>query len=275
VTAPAPAPEALPASDPEPVLLATPAGPLSVTDEGPREGPVVVAVHGIPGSVRDFRYLAPPLLARGVRLIRLDLPGFGATPAQRAAIETVEGRAAVVVHAASALGIERFAVLGHSMGGATALLTGALFPRRVTRVLLVASIGLRVHHGLGRPPASFTRLARLLALPLVGHALVPLSRAQYRRRRFPGVEAMGRADFARHLRAIGATDFDALARAARGELPPVLLASARDDHLVETAISDELAAATRARHVVYVKGGHNIQKTRALELAAEIADFLG
>ena len=50
---------------------------LAYTDEG--TGPVVLAIHGCPGSVRDWRWLGHPL-ASHFRLIRLDLPGFGETP---------------------------------------------------------------------------------------------------------------------------------------------------------------------------------------------------
>jgi len=50
--------EPLPTSDPEPRLLPLPHGPVAYVDEGPRGAPALVVVHGIPGSVRDFRYLA-------------------------------------------------------------------------------------------------------------------------------------------------------------------------------------------------------------------------
>jgi haloalkane dehalogenase len=63
-------------SDPPPEVLQLPEGPLAYIDEGPREGRALIAVHGIPGSARDFRYLAPQLSSR-VRFVRFDMPGFG------------------------------------------------------------------------------------------------------------------------------------------------------------------------------------------------------
>jgi pimeloyl-ACP methyl ester carboxylesterase len=55
---------------------------LSFTDEGAQDASTLFAVHGVPGSVRDSRYLGPPLLPFA-RLIRVDLPGSGGSEAKR------------------------------------------------------------------------------------------------------------------------------------------------------------------------------------------------
>src|SRR5262249_23338585 len=114
----------LPVSDPEPRRLDLPHGVLAYTDEGPRGAPALIAVHGIPGSGRDFRYLAPQLTP-DVRVLRVDLPGFGGSAPVEDAVATLRGRARVVLALADALGLERFAVAGHSMGGGAALVLAA------------------------------------------------------------------------------------------------------------------------------------------------------
>jgi pimeloyl-ACP methyl ester carboxylesterase len=82
--------------------------------------------------------------------------------------------------------------------------------------------------------------------------------------------------FATHFHAIGAADFEHLKRAARAALPPMLIAWALDDSLVESEIPAELARALpHARTLVFDQGGHNIQKTRAPELATAIQELLG
>jgi pimeloyl-ACP methyl ester carboxylesterase len=97
----------------------------------------------------------------------------------------------------------------------------------------------------------------------------------YRQRRFPGADSLDAAGFAVQLRAIGAADFALMRRAVHGPLPPALLAYARDDHIVETPVSEELARALpQARVVAFDEGGHNIQKTRAVELAAAIREAM-
>jgi pimeloyl-ACP methyl ester carboxylesterase len=249
-------------------------GPLAYTDEGPAGAPALIGVHGIPGSVRDFRYVAP-YLTETIRLVRVDLPGFGGSTRLPAASESLEGRARVVTELADLLHLDRFGVMGHSMGGGTALVTGWRLPERVSLVVLISSLGLSAHRGLGLPPRAFTALAAALERPLLARALVPLMRAQYRRRRFSHAEQMGAGDFALHCRAVAAADFALMRRAAAGPLPPTVVAYSRDDPMVQTWISEELAAGLPgARVLAFEEGGHHLQKTRAAELAAAIREQL-
>lgn len=265
----------LPTSDPPPAALALPTGPLAYVDEGPREAPALLAVHGIPGSVRDFRYLAPQLTDR-VRLIRVDLPGFGGSAPVDDAIDGLTGRAHGVLALADHLGLRDFGVLGHSMGGATAVVLAAEHRQRVRALVLVASVALSLHRGMGMTPRAYRLLARGLRLPLLGPLLARSARAEYRRRRFPGADEMDAGALALQLRAVGATDFERIRRAVRGALPPTLLAYARDDHMVEGWIAEELARELPAARVLsFDDGGHNLQKTRAAELAAAIKECLG
>jgi 3-oxoadipate enol-lactonase len=261
-------------SDPPARLVLLPQGEVSYTDEGPAGAPAIIAVHGIPGSVRDFRYLAPHL-TDAVRLIRLDLPGFGGSPPSEDAVRTLEGRARVMLALADLLRLERFAVLGHSMGGGPCLMLGAEHRARVTLVALVASLALTPHRGLGLPPRWFTGLAAALDQPWLARVLVPLVRAHYRRQRFGGADRLTRADFALHCRAVAAADVSAMRRAAHAPRPRTLIAYALDDPLVQPWIQEELAAAMPdARVMRFADGGHQLQKTRAVELAAAIREEL-
>ncbi len=265
--------DAPPTSDPAVALFEAPWGPLAYVDEGPRHAPPVVMVHGIPGSVRDFRYLAPRLVPR-VRAVRVDLPGFGGSAAMTG--DGFASRARAVIALADHLGLARFGVLGHSMGGGTALFAARLAPERVSALALVASVGVSRHRGLGRSPRQFRVIAAALSIPILGPALVRMSREQYRRRGFSGADTMTTDGLRFQLRALAATDFGAIRAALRGPLPPTLVAYARDDHLVETRVSDELAAALpAARIVAFPDGGHNLQKTRAGELAQAVAQLVG
>jgi pimeloyl-ACP methyl ester carboxylesterase len=259
-----------PTSDPRPERVLLPGGAVSYVDEGPRDAPAVVALHGVPGSLRDFRYLAPQLTEH-VRFVRVDLPGFGGSDPVDAAVATLPGRARAVLALTEHLGLSTFGVLGHSMGGATALVLAAGHRKRVGLLTLVASMGLRRHRGLGMSPRAFALFSRGLRAPLLSAILVRVARRQYRRRRFPGADDMGPADFALQFRAIGATDFGLLRRAAAGALPPTLVVYAADDRLVEPRIAEELLGMIpHARALRFETGGHNLQKTRALELGKAI-----
>jgi pimeloyl-ACP methyl ester carboxylesterase len=263
----------LPTSDPEPQRAALPHGVVTYTDEGPAAAPVLIAVHGIPGSVRDFRYLAPQLLPAR-RVVRVDLPGFGGSAPVADAIRTLPGRARVVVALADVLGIDRFTILGHSMGGGTALVVASEHATRVSGLVLVASLALRLHRGLGAPPRSFGWVARALETPGLRRLLLPWVRHGYRKRRFPGAEEKTAGDFAHLLHALSAVDFEVMRAAVRRPLPPTLIAYARDDHMIETEVAEELAAALPgARVLAFDEGGHNIQKTRAVELGTAIREM--
>src|SRR6185503_18282779 len=154
--------EPLPTSDPELQVFRMPHGDLSYVDEGPREAPALFLVHGVPGSVRDFRYLAPQL-SDVVRVVRLDLPGFGGSAPVADAVETLPGRARIVLALADHLGVSRFSVLGHSMGGGTAMVLASPHPDRVRLLVLVASLALSRHRGLGLPPWAFPLVAASLS----------------------------------------------------------------------------------------------------------------
>ena len=266
--------EPLPTSDPEPRVWRMAHGDLAYVDEGPRDAPALFAVHGVPGSLRDFRYLAPQL-TDDVRVVRVDLPGFGASAPVDDALETFPGRARVVLALADHLGLGGFSILGHSMGGGTAVALASRHRERVRLLVLVASLALSRHRGLRLPPRAFGLLAAGLGVPGLRGYLLEKTRQAYRRRRFPGADTLDAAGFAAQLRAIGAADYGLMRRAARGALPPTILAYARDDHMIETRISEELARALpKARVIAFDEGGHNLQKTRARELAAAIREEL-
>ncbi|EYC38389.1 hypothetical protein Y032_0720g1812 [Ancylostoma ceylanicum] len=40
----------------------------------------VVAIHGAPGSHKDYKYVTPLLQQKGIRFIGVNMPGFGLTP---------------------------------------------------------------------------------------------------------------------------------------------------------------------------------------------------
>lgn len=105
---------------------------LRVHDSG-SAGPPVFWLHGSP-QTGD---LLPPLLAvPGVRLLSYDRPGYGGST--RLPGRDVAAAAADVAAVADALGLDRFAVAGHSGGGPHALACGALLPDRVTAVASIS-----------------------------------------------------------------------------------------------------------------------------------------
>lgn len=267
-------------SDPPPRLVETALGPVCLVDEGPSDGPpdgpVVVCIHGVPGSHRDFRYLAP-LLSGFVRVVRVDLPGMGGSPAPPGFDHSLEARARSVLAAMDSLGLGRVMVVGHSMGGGVAVALTDLAPERVSALVLLASTGPRRHRGMrGVYPWMLESMAFALTVPGLRDQLVPPLRERWRQARFPNTDKMSAEDLRFGLKLAAGMDFSAHARRLARIAVPSLVVWTEDDHLVEPAVSLELAAAIAgARTLPFPKGGHNLQKTRAPEVAAAMRELLG
>jgi pimeloyl-ACP methyl ester carboxylesterase len=73
----------------------------------------------------------------GVRWFAFDRPGYRST---RLVARDVASAAGYAVRVADALGIDRFAVMGHSGGGSHALACAALLPDRVTAVATISGL---------------------------------------------------------------------------------------------------------------------------------------
>lgn len=100
-------------------------------------GTPVVFVHGWLGSW-DLWRPTMEALAWTHRCYALDLWGFGES-GKRSATAMVSNYIDLVAQFLDALGIERAAVIGHSMGGTTALGAAIRYPERVSRVGVIGS----------------------------------------------------------------------------------------------------------------------------------------
>ncbi|WP_143753237.1 alpha/beta fold hydrolase, partial [Clavibacter michiganensis] len=104
---------------------------LHCYDTGPGDGAdlVVVYHHGTPNVGPPPAPLVEAPAGRGIRWISYDRPGYGGSA--RDPGRTVATTAADDAAVADALGIDRFAVLGHSSGAVLALAAAAALPGRV------------------------------------------------------------------------------------------------------------------------------------------------
>lgn len=104
----------------------------------PQTNLVVFWHHGTPNVGEPPAPLLPAAERDGIRWISYDRPGYGGSPPQRG--RTVASVAADVTHVADALGVERFAAMGHSGGGPHALACAALMPERILGVVCGAGL---------------------------------------------------------------------------------------------------------------------------------------
>jgi len=253
-------------SDPEYRTLTTPVGELAITDVG--AGAPVLAVHGMPGTVRDFRYLGA-LLEPHLRFIRLDLPGFGASPPRLP--PTRAGYVEAIVRALDALGLERAVLLSHSFGSGMVLSVAAEAPTRVAGLALLAPTGLRPNRGMKRFPVPPRVLEGALATPGLGRVLG--------RRLEPGFRAMGfrctEAEARRSITTVARWRFAETRAAVQALRCPVFGAWTDDDHAVEPAIVTELLDhLPPGPRLGFATGGHNLQKSRAAEIAEALIPWV-
>ncbi|HMR03606.1 MAG TPA: alpha/beta hydrolase [Candidatus Competibacter phosphatis] len=124
----------------EELKLQTPYLRLAARAWGPLDGVPVLALHGWLDNAASFDALAP--LLPDVRLVALDLTGHGRSEHRPPGIHYhFVDFIPDVVAAADALGWNRFALLGHSLGGGIASFIAATLPERIDRVAMIEGLG--------------------------------------------------------------------------------------------------------------------------------------
>jgi pimeloyl-ACP methyl ester carboxylesterase len=256
------------ASDPELRHVDVDGLRVAHTDEG--RGPTIVAVHGLPGSVRDYRWLGGALRAgsQPVRLVRVNLAGFGEGEGPAPAWSELGARLAA---AAEAVAGGPHVLVAHSFAAPIALAATALAPASLRGLALLAPVGLRPHQMYRRlPPRPI--LTAALRGRLTRPPLVHLFRAAMRRTGFP--HSLTAATVGRTLDLLASFEFDWAIESARRVHLPVFGAWTLDDSFVEPAVVIELLdALPPGPRQGFPDGGHNLQKTRARELAAALAPW--
>jgi esterase len=108
------------------------------------EGPPVVLLHGLFGAARNFGAVQRALAAR-FRVIALDIRNHGDSP--HAPDMRYPVQAADVRETLLSLGIEKAAVIGHSMGGKAAMALALRWPDQVGRLLVADIAPVIYQHG--------------------------------------------------------------------------------------------------------------------------------
>ncbi|WP_328992256.1 alpha/beta fold hydrolase [Kribbella sp. NBC_01245] len=107
---------------------------LPTTTYGESGTPVVV-LHGLFGSSRNWMTAARRLAAAGHRVIAMDLRNHGTSP--HVPTMSYPEMAEDVAETITTLGLGPVALIGHSMGGKTAMLTALQTPALVDRLVVV------------------------------------------------------------------------------------------------------------------------------------------
>jgi pimeloyl-ACP methyl ester carboxylesterase/enoyl-CoA hydratase/carnithine racemase len=204
------------------------------------DGPPLVLLHSL-GTSNQMWQAVLPQLASQYRVIALDARGHGAST-NRGGYRPDEV-ARDVVALADRLGLRRFAVLGISMGGLTAVRVAASLGRRVAALVLSST-----YASVAGPQAEL-RIANaertLERMPMAGFARTYVEQTLSRDTSYEAREAiagqiatMSRTDYLDTLKAIGRDDVSPFLSAIES---PCLVLTAEFDLSVPKAVSHRLA----------------------------------
>jgi pimeloyl-ACP methyl ester carboxylesterase len=125
---------------PREIYLDIPLGRIAALRAGDPNGTKVLALHGWLDNAASFLPLATHFPQ--LDLVMPDLPGHGRSAHLGPGAEYTGGVAVnAVLDIADALGWQRFALLGHSMGAGIASLVAASSPQRIDRLVVIEALG--------------------------------------------------------------------------------------------------------------------------------------
>jgi pimeloyl-ACP methyl ester carboxylesterase len=136
---------------------------VHLRDEGPRDAPVLVLLHGSNADLHTWEPWTRSLTDR-FRVIRYDQIGHGLTGPNPSAGHSQAEMVAVLERLRLKLGLNRFALGGNSMGGGLAVRYALAYPEYVSALVLVDAAGAPRKADGGRGNLGFT----LAAMPGVG-----------------------------------------------------------------------------------------------------------
>jgi pimeloyl-ACP methyl ester carboxylesterase len=246
-------------------------------------GRPLLLVHGFTGAKEDFADHLDDLAAAGWHVVALDLPGHGDSHPAGAAFG-FEPYAEVVLGLADDLGWDRFALLGHSMGGVVAQHVVLEAPRRVSALVLMDTtpdcvevdpelVDLACDVAVTEGMPQLLELQRSLGGPLDTDVGIGLRQRpgwlELQDRKFLACTAEMYVTMARLLTsATSRAD-----RLAAVEAPTLVLVG-EEDRLLR-APSDRLAAAIPGARLVVIPGaGHNPQLEAPEAWREAVTDFL-
>ncbi len=238
-------------------------------------GVPVLLVHGFGADLNTWMF-TQPALAEERRAIALELPGHGGS-AKDIGSGTPEHLTAALEGAATALGIERVHLVGHSMGGAIAASLALRRPELVATLTLIASAGLGSEINTafidGFVRASRRREAvEVLSLLVHDPALVSRTMVEdvLRYKRLDGVAA-ALAKIAESWFAGGRQSLDLTAGIAALKLP-VQIIWGREDRIIPVSHAEALAARLPV-HIVE-QSGHLPHMERGGDVARLVKRFV-
>ncbi|WP_158846397.1 alpha/beta fold hydrolase [Saccharothrix deserti] len=240
-------------------------------------GPGLLLAHGAGGGVEaNFGSILDDL-ALTHTVVGVDYPGAGKTPRSTEPL-VLDDLADELVRAGVESGLDRFAILGYSLGTAVAVRTAVRHPDRVTALVLTAGFA----HPDNRLRLALDTWARLLD----GDRMVLARYATFAGTGQTYLDSRTAEELDESVRQLaevipaGSPEHVALTASVdtRAELAtitaPTLVVATTEDGLVVPALSGTLASGIPGAELVGVRSGHGIAVEAPDEWLGVIQDFL-
>ena len=104
------------------------------------EGEAVVCVHGVPASCFLYRKVLDELAGRGLRGVAFDLPGLGLAERPQVYDYSWTGLGRFCAAAVDELGLDRFHLVVHDVGGPVGFELAAAMPQRVRSLTILNTL---------------------------------------------------------------------------------------------------------------------------------------
>ena len=262
-------------------VMELPGGDLQVREDGPRDAPAVVLLHGFACSIGWWDDMVPAL-ARDHRVIRFDLLGHGGSEKPRDGYG-MESQARLVAAALDRLRVRKADIVGHSMGGTVGT---ALVEQR--RPLVRSLVILDSNSDKDDSHLPFT--ARLGFVPVLGQAIrrvVPdeMISAGLESAFADGFDVPDR--FVDDFKDMTYTSYDespsaskdyreggSLADRLKDDRVPLLVIFGSEDKLVDADTAQDYRIVPGARIIVLDGVGHSPHVERPVATARLIRNFL-
>lgn len=252
-------------------------------------GHPVIMLHGSGPGATGWSNFAPNIrsLARSFRVLAVDAPGWGRSPT---ALPEHYDHPNAVLELMDALDIERAALVGNSMGGATALAFASRYPDRISHLVTMGSgalteipisfgpgdgpsEGLKILFDCYREPSleKMTRLAEIMTFDSK-HASPELAQERLNNA-LANPEHL--ENFLKGLATGGPVRTRATLSEAASITTPTLLIHGRDDRVVSFEYSLRLLGVIPdSRLVLFNRCGHWAQLEHAEEFNRLVTDFI-
>jgi pimeloyl-ACP methyl ester carboxylesterase len=248
-------------------------------------GPVVVLLHGQPGTASVWGTTLSHVRDSGMRVLAVDRPGYDGRPERATGFA---GNVDALMALLDERGTERAYLVAHSWAGGVALLAAARYPHRVAGLLLLASVG---------TPGSIDLSDRLLAQPVVGRLAARAMAAGGPRWASALARTSGTPTYGEGLRQVRAalvewgrigaweafrTEQLALVRelpSVTSALPdvvaPTIVVQGERDGYVRPKAGWELASRLPAARLVRLQAGHALPIERPQAVAGLMSELVG